>query len=268
MFGWLVNKHYENLRECSPYIIDGTVCAPENKGSPVPEGIEDNTYKGIVIFKNGKTLCNDLVNKGFLNQMNLAEPKDVSSSYKLAKFLRNRPDKDGAYILESATGNMMRASKIKNSDDVQYSRLVPKDFIFCSGVPEGIDFERFLRLELGNKTMLAMDLTQKFKNVEAFQIKRSAYGKLRMGKVTHFDCQGLIEEVFFDPYEDEDMIFEYYRNYRDAQGTPYKDSDDFLIPYSTKITPTNVRCNYSTKKIIIPTLENLTCQEYQKAAAK
>ncbi len=65
---------------------------------------------------------------------------------------------------------------------------MPRNFIFEAGTS--------LRPEdLGTKSRLAVKLPFCYPHTETYQIKCSAYGSLGMGKVTHFNRAGLVEEV-------------------------------------------------------------------------
>jgi len=230
IFDWLVKYHCErNLKECSPYIEDGVIYHPANMKKAVKEGKENKAYEGILIFKNGNTLLDRLVRDRLVNSMDISKPIDVDSIDKFLNFMSNREEEDGVFVYESARGKMMRVSKVKDlaEGNTPLKSKLPSDFIFYDGV-KGNNLERVLRGELGTKTRLAMDITERYPDVNAYQIKRSAYTRLGMGKVTHFNSNGLVEEYFLKP-EELNLINGVYRRYEpSAQGPVKKEQTDNL----------------------------------------
>ncbi|MFC2134855.1 hypothetical protein ACFLTH_09575 [Bacteroidota bacterium] len=68
---------------------------------------------------------------------------------------------------------------------------IPNDFIHEK------ETETPTRLDLGTKTRLAIKIPSMHEGISAYQVKLTAYGPLGLGKVTHFDYEGLQREFFF-----------------------------------------------------------------------
>ncbi len=188
-----------NLRQNLAYYDGGMFKPPENRFQQIKEGRENNSYNGICVFKNGSTLCDRLVEDGRVHRLDIDEPYDLSTESRWFDFLENREDEDGVYVYEPRTGQLYRISKIKdmNRSVSRLSDYVPPDFVFYHpdtyvlGNPESM-----LRKNIGTKTRLAIDLPVSYPGVQAYQIKRSGYTPLGMGKVTHFNNNGLAREYF------------------------------------------------------------------------
>ena len=205
IFKWLVRYHHErNLETCMPYLgADGVIRPPANRGLPVKEGRENKEYDGILIFKNGNTLVDRLINDKLVDARDVSVPMDVGTIDKLFTFLDEREDEDGVFVYESARGQMTRISKVRdiNTQTKQLKSSVPGNFIYS----QGESGEQELREMMGTKTRLAIELPQFYSDINAYQIKRSAYTPLGMGKVTHFDKDGLSQEFHME-YTPEGII--------------------------------------------------------------
>ena len=198
LFWWLVDYHCQkNLQNCLPYIDEGVMRHPNDRSKPVAEGRETNAYQGILIFKNSDTFLDRLVEDQLVDPEDIDEPVTINSLEDFFQFYDERGDEDGAFVYESEKKQIVRISKIKDPDinKIPLSKKVPVNFVYHDNHDE-YGLERTLRRNVGTKTRLAIDITEKYPDVHAFQIKRSAYGKLGMGLVTHFNTKGLREDFF------------------------------------------------------------------------
>jgi len=84
-----------------------------------------------------------------------------------------------------------KLSNLGRKDTISLRDMLPRDFIAVE--TDSLLNER----NLGTKTRLAIKLPQAYDRTKAFQIKRTAYGLLGIGKVTQFGPQGLEQEFFF-----------------------------------------------------------------------
>jgi len=180
-----------NLEKCLPYIVEGRIRSPKNSYKPVHEGRENKEYDGITVFMNGNTLIDKLQRTGLVNPKVIGERIPISSIDDMSAFLEGSEDEDGVYVYEPAKDQLVRIAKIKDSGKDLYG--IPPDFVFY-GSDLSIDD---MQPHIGTKTRLANELVQTFPGIEAFQIKRSGYTPLGMGKVTHFTSQGLARELYF-----------------------------------------------------------------------
>ena len=230
MFKWLVEYHCKhNLEACLPYIQDGIFSFPE--GHDIEEGYEENTlpsYKGLVIFANGDTLIDKLRENEVILDKKEPEFREINSNTSLFNYIDSVRNSDGAYVFNSIKSKMAKVRLLNNNPyhckDVSLEDMLPENFLSEDG---SVDTD-----EIGTKTRLAATLPavytdeSKGQNVETYQIKRTAYGNLKMGKVTHFDKDGLNEEFFlqYDPehkgsfINEEAKIVGVYRRYERLAG--------------------------------------------------
>ncbi len=230
LFGWLVEYHERNLEECLPFIKAGRIRTP--RGKTLEEGVENEYYSGLLIIANGDTLMDRLKINGVI----IGEPErpfEFGTKERLFSYLDRQKASDGAYVLDGVNKRISHVSEFNNHPDSlpegrHLADLLPMDFVEHRG-------EIFDPRTIGMKTRLASRLPQAYTNTGAYQIKRSAYGRLGMGKVTRFTADGLAEEVFFD--------------YRPASNGPfvapgivavhrtYQPSSEGLVKLSESISP-------------------------------
>lgn len=236
IFNILLKYHGEkNLAKCAPYIKDGVIYSPANHYKPIKEGKENKEYAGITIFKNGDTLLNKLKERRYVNPKAIDEFEDISTLEKFFDFLDSKNsegddgEEDGVYIFESKNKKIARVSKIYCPES-PIENKIPLDFIYFNGMNGSVNPWNELYRKLGNKTRLAIDLTHLYNDVEAYQIKRSGYTQLGMGKVTHFNKNGLSEEFFFmhNPEQNlfiypEQKIIGVYRSYNNKNGDLFRE---------------------------------------------
>lgn len=203
LFDWLVRYHTEvNLLPKLPFIETGQYL--KRDGTPVKEGEENEDTSGCLILSNGDSLVRRLKDENIILDRTEKEFTVADNYPLLANFLNENEKKDGAFVYDGKHGSITRISMFANSleqmDGIRssYECYLPSNFVFekaTSMTPHQYDDH------IGRKTDLAMVLpiahTKDDSIVHAYQIKRTAYGQLGLGKVAHFGPNGLIEEFFF-----------------------------------------------------------------------
>lgn len=237
LFRWLVNYHCShNLEACRPYIHNGIIYSPSTS-EPLREGFEENElqvgqikYKGVLIVSNGRTLLDDLIAGDVIEEGNIGPFVGIDGENSLFDYLDNQENSDGGHILDSANNQIARAYEFNNKPPAlgingTYSLFdrIPHDFCSYDGKVSPIN-------NLGLKTRLAIKLPQvklpqvhpqqAHPHIETYQIKRTAYTPLGMGKVTHFNKDGLAEEFFLmqNPDSENEEIIGVHRNYSRENG--------------------------------------------------
>ena len=232
VFDWLVKTHCQNLQRSLPYIKDGVLRHPKDDYQPVEEGLETNAYKGILILRNSDTLLERLVNDRLVNPYAIGrKPITINNQEEFLNFYDKRGAEDGVWVYESGKNQIFNISKVKdpNEDHLFLSKKLPSDFIHYDGCQED-NLEIHLQEDTGTKTRLALEITDRYPDVNAGQIKRSAYGDLRMGKVTGIDQYGLNQEFFFQ-YEN-NTIYGVFRKYNEKTEL----MEEWKIPASSLLS--------------------------------
>ncbi|MBS3122127.1 hypothetical protein J4434_04545 [Candidatus Woesearchaeota archaeon] len=243
LFPWLVYMHYQNLMDCMPFIADGSL--RDRKGLPIKEGREADVYSGVLILANGTTLIDRLQLDGVVEDKILGAFTPLSSRRDFMDYIKRKQEdsSDGAYVVDSHRERMVYVSEFNSRIPINISDYVPQDFFYYeSGLPE--------ETNIGLKTKVAIRLPLRYDNVDTYQIKRSAYTKLGLGKVTHFNMQGLAEEFFFkvEPNCDgpfvvpEQPIVGVYRTYERKDGA-------LICTEERRIDP---RTEYDAKSVFVP----------------
>ena len=224
IFEDLVKYHCTaNLDACRQYFKEGQIL--DNEGNPLQEGSDLKTpHRGLLILRNGSTLLDKLVHNGRVHSADIDAPVKLDTEEDLYHFLKFKEENDGVYVYESQLGQMRRVSYVVPPENkATIDNRLPRDFIYKAG---GCDAAT-RRLKLGVKTRLALELTaEEGTKIQAFQIKRSSYGHLGMGKVTHINGDGLKREFYLEyrpnhtgPFVDEEQrIVGVYKNYRKENG--------------------------------------------------
>lgn len=224
-FEWMVRYHTTvNLGRCLSHIEGGRVY---QNGQPLEEGLTENKlYPGVIIIADGEGLIQRLKQEGVAWGVQETEHARILDEQSLSDYLDNLQNTDGAHVFDSVRGVATRARKIRDPphlprdfdpyNETMLSRMLPKDFVASdSSVP---------LTEIGTKGVLALEIPQAYPQAHVFQIKQTAYGRLGMGKVTHFSADGLVEEFFLAPNQDPlqaslnpgDSIQGVYRRYAKA----------------------------------------------------
>ena len=233
LFEWLVQYHINtNLQPNLKHLSQGRYTSP--RGKAVLEGEENDDTTGCLILANGDSLVRRLQEEKII--LDRVPPKFIQTedytSFKA--FLDKNEKKDGAFVYDGKNNTITRISRFANHaegmDGIRdsYRKFLPANFVYEEAVamtPEDYDDH------IGTKTDLSMVLpiarTTNDSKVNAYQVKRTAYGQTGLGKVTHFGPQGLKEEFFFHydptsngPFIDEEHgIVGVYRSYeRNEKG--------------------------------------------------
>ena len=243
IFPWIVEHHYKrNLLEIGmPLISNGRIYI---NGKPLKEGSDKNApYHGFLFLVDGLEIFSRLVREGMVNDIKDGPRRleSLAADYKSSTPLltsRQFSDyliqeegfgEDGAYIYNSVTGNIVRVSELNNNprlpNDFSLVERIPRDFVHVNG--------KFELGEIGTKTRIAIKIPASMEHIHAYQIKRSPYGDestgIGMGKVTHFDRNGLAEEFFFGKSGAD--ILGFYRHYS-RNGDELCRPQDLIMPLS------------------------------------
>ena len=235
IFTTLVRYHITyNLPNALEFFDGERIC--DSKGNPLVEGSDkDVPHDGFLLVADGDTLTNRLQKDNIVLDQTLEDCVKVDSEEGLMQFLYEHTNVDGAYVCNTSNDTVRRVREFNNNIKVNPKNKLPSNFYKSDGVSD----EENMRLT-GTKTSLAMkapwDYTKSNysyierirnylfgkkvdKDVESFQIKRSAYGKLGMGKVTHFKHDGLHQEFFFRYDKNREAIMGVHKIYdRDNKG--------------------------------------------------
>jgi len=237
LFGWLVNYHYSNLEECLPYIHEGVLSIERKKfdqgkitrkvKEQLIEGRENELYSGVLIVANGHTLA-DRLKDGKVITSELEDWSKINGEDDLANYLSEQNGNDGAYLLDSYNGRITHAAELNNNPDslpgdLPIYEMIPDNFVYSDGSNSNLG-------KIGTKTRLAIKIPHAYEHTETYQIKRTAYTPLGLGKVTHFGTQGLIEEFFFRYNPAQSNIEGVYRRYE-------RDEDNLLVRVEEKTIP-------------------------------
>lgn len=237
IFDWLREYHKtRNLDACLPHISsEGAVISPFT-GRPYIEGEGENElYNGALIVSNGHTLVRDLIQDRIIEDDVIDGYHPIKDRDAFFSYLEKQKNNDGAFLYDSHEGGITRIYELGNKpqglERINMLDFIPEDFVSFDGRVS-------IRSNLGTKTRLAIKLPQAYPSIETFQIKRSPYTNLRMGKITHFTRHGLAEEFFLmsvlggdlTPREYAD-IMSVYRQYRRRgdKVTRYFETRDMLL---------------------------------------
>lgn len=223
LFRGLVEFHSRyNLERCLPYINNGRLSYPW-RAEPLEEAFDENELcKGVLVIANGETLVDRLVGHGLAKVEDIGEFSSVYGIEEFIQHVSSQKNFDGAYIYDGINKRIAKVSELNNNpENLPYNSWVmktslPYDFVDEDGKLNPLE-------HIGMKTRLAIKIPHAFKGVEAYQIKRSAYTSLGLGKVTHFTHEGLMEEFFFRPCGNE--IEGVYRSYKRVGGEVVREEE-------------------------------------------
>lgn len=192
LFEWLVAYHVQkNLPACRERISEEGVYRSSRPLRPGLDEIANEEYTGLLIFSNGDELINRLRDVGVINDSKEPEFVPVREYMEFQRLLDEEGGRDGAFAYNSKRGLMARVLELNNRlPSPSYEQCLPRNFVNEEGSiapTEGV---------IGTKTRAAIKVSASYSNVDAFQIKRTAYNKLGMGIVTHFR-NGCLEEMFY-----------------------------------------------------------------------
>ncbi|HIG92684.1 TPA: hypothetical protein HA242_01485 [Candidatus Woesearchaeota archaeon] len=214
LFEWLVQYHLDtNLSPVLPHIKHGRAYSAQ--GEPAIEGEENDWAKGCLIIANGQTLAQRLREDKIILDHVAPRFSPAPSYGQFSDYLAGSAKKDGAFVYDGSHRSIARVARFTNaSDSLDLARqlqlyLLPANFVFEKNETPltGADIDE----HIGTKTDLAIcapiAYTIPGSDVHAYQVKRTGYGDLGLGKVTHFAKQGLVEELFFRYAPDSDGPF-------------------------------------------------------------
>jgi len=213
LFPLLVKYHVQTLDD----LVRKDGLLPADKYD-LAEGSDKNVpYHGFLILADGPEIFDRLQREGLISDMSDEILREYDSSILLTKpdffdYLKHQDGEDGAYVFNSRTGHIVSCQFNNNPgqlpDSFNILDAIPIDFVRHKG-------QKVLLRELGTKTRIAIKIPASMDSVHAYQIKRSPYGNkstgIGMGKVTHFDRYGLLEEFFF--MRNEGVVVGVYRDH-------------------------------------------------------
>ena len=231
-FEWMVQHHIgTNLPKCLPYLEGGRI---HQDGAPLQEGIDENKlYQGTLVVADGEGLIQRLKD----NRMAWGVGKThttVRDAADLSSYLTAIENPDGGHVYDSVRGLMTGVKHFRDPAnlpqdfdpyDIEFLRTVlPKDFSSSDGS----------NLDVGNRGLVGLAVPLGYSEAHVFQIKQTAYGELGIGKVVHFSNQGLVEEFFFAPCEDQlqntldpmNAVQGVYRAYSKAGNKPVRVTEE------------------------------------------
>jgi hypothetical protein len=203
MIGYHVNENLmpfikNNPDYASPKKI---ISALEKEGSD--EGV---TQKGFLVIANGSTLVDRIKEGDFITDSDPPEKHEVPTLDLLISFIKNNIGEDGAFLYDGENKEIRQVQGYENNNSL--IRKIRAQKIETSIIPPNFIYHKADALtskalkKIGRKTDLAMFLPIAYSNehsdVGAFQIKRSRFGPLGLGKVTYFKSDGLHKEFYFD----------------------------------------------------------------------
>jgi len=245
-FEWMV-QHYidKNLPKCLPYLEEGRI---NQDGSPLQEGIDENKlYPGTLIVADGEGLIQRLEK----NQMAWGigkNPTLVRDAADLSSYLISIKNPDGGHVYDSVRHLMTGVKHFRDPANLP-SNFDPYNMDFLRSVlPKDFSSSDGSNLDVGNRGLVGLAVPLGHTEAHVFQIKQTAYGKLGMGKVTHFSADGLVEEFFLAHNEDplqatlnpENSIQGVYRRYAKAGDRLVKVVEEVrdLRVYNPVLAPT------------------------------
>ncbi|MBS3116356.1 hypothetical protein J4421_02045 [Candidatus Woesearchaeota archaeon] len=205
-FEWLVRFHFEhNVAPNLSSFRNGQLC--DSRGKPLKEGKDTNSPTfGYLILENGDTLVSRLHDEDIILDLEPPQFHPTPTYDAFIAFLKAHEDEDGAFFSAAQHSTTAKISTYNNqasalkADRLRSLTLIPPDFVFFDQ-KHPVTAQQY-DLHVGTKTDLAIRLPYLYSrrldcDVHAYQIKRSPYGTVGLGKVTDFGAQGLEKEFFF-----------------------------------------------------------------------
>jgi hypothetical protein len=277
IFNYLVQQHLANLHSAlRSYDSETGRLIDFYKQRPLPEGTsENNSYDGVLIISDGEVIGDALIKKGIVKNQDSIDYKSVSTLDDFFDYFDELENSDGAHFYDNRTHRMGRVQKFNNdfskilsetddkeseNNDKEYEAhkkrvqsYLPDNFIFSKGAT----LERNIK-NIGLKTDLALNIIQRYDQVDAYQLKQTPYGHLGMGLVTHLGNipgtgeKGLIETFGFEYAPESDGPFVHDEHPIVAVYTQYGKKDGRVV---------------EIQKHYLPLVDGQICMpEYQKAA--
>ncbi len=227
MFNALVHYYLEqSLPNIQRNIKDGQVQSTL-ANEPLQEGEENKYIQGIIVFADGNTLADRLVQDRVIKDVSYPQFTTINNREELNKYFAQARKHDGAFFYNGSAQAIARANWVNDEPNgtpeiqTRYHQIAPKRAQFVH--PEFVEENNHTPLDLatlenkiGRRTSLALVLPFVYStidsNVQAYQIKQSAYGQLGMGTVNHYTPQGLSKRFLLKhepktngPYIDETL---------------------------------------------------------------
>ena len=225
LFEDLVDYHVtRSLEKCLPFIENGKILNPNiSQRSPFRQGFGENKlYAGTLLVSDGNRLLTSLIRDNRVKQHSdhLSDFVQIEGTDGLAEYFDSLtmpgddPSIEGAFIYDSLEGKIARVYEIGNMDHEKpidravryiaalFGRRQEQPGFADALPPDFCSYDQSVPVEgksIGTKTRRAIDIPRTYSNIraQAYQIKQTAYTEFGMGKVTHFDKDGLNEEFFF-----------------------------------------------------------------------
>ena len=208
IFNWLVREHLlRDWPNVKPHVKDGKLVSHNIK----PGKTENEYYGGILIFAKGKNFAEDLKKNNIVLAGKTNVPYNIHTFDRFNRYCARFRVEDGATVIDKSSDMAYHVSVFNNNPQIFWTfkdklnflfhgkyrkyniqQALPRDF---ASIKESTKIGEYSS-NPGNKTYVAIVLPQAYPKVHTFQIKRTAYTPLGMGKVTHFDSKGLVEEFF------------------------------------------------------------------------
>lgn len=253
IFRWLVEYHCTvNLVKCLKHMKDGKVI--DRDGLPYSECYDENeVYKGLLLIASKDEMLSKLSEEDLIQDEEPDGFVELGGKESFFDYIKKQRSSDGAYLFDSKNSVITRVAALNNnhhklSQNFPLYSMIPKDFVSYT---ESLTNVR----NIGLKTRLAIKLPHVFDDLDTYQIKKSAYTDLGLGKVTHFNQDGLVEEFFLmqnnavnGPFVFEEQgIVGVYRKYA-------KDNDGKIIKIVDEIVDVE---SLFDRESLIPCTENI-----------
>jgi len=163
-------------------------------------GAENKSQVGAAFIANGAAVLNRMVALEMIAQEDIDDSIAIPSQSAFETYMLEKGEEDGCHVIDSASNEINRvgeiyADKCPEFKDAKYfTSRVPTDFVTPGGL------ESIKLGNIGTKTRLVMRAPFLLEGVSGFQIKRTQYGPLGLGKVTWFDKLGLYKEFFMTTF--------------------------------------------------------------------
>jgi len=226
-------------------------------GRSLRENTETPYHPGLLFLANGVASLNKLIKKRWVpydREEDISEFDNVKDYRDFAEYIKRVTESGGegtAYAFNAEHQKITAVPEFTNSPESPfYNRITRKvnqmlgrkNESLVDAVPgDFLSLKKEIPVSgnrLGTKTGIAIRLSRDNSDVHAYQVRRTVYGELGLGKVTWFDQDGLREEIYLDrkanalAYIDpERKIVAIHRSYRDMKGEPFRDEDGKLTPF-------------------------------------
>lgn len=293
LFFRLVERHCTvNLQKCRRFIDvqhEGIAVLSEEH-MPYGQGVDEcEHYPGIFIVKNGPETLQDLVRKKWILDEVIGGFQAAARGEEFLGILARDDDvknEGRAYLFDGVNQSVTQVYKFANepspvarrfrfdvlgmhfdvgvgrsnpyySERLRLEELLPRDFL---STDSSVALHPAV---IGTKTDLGMRFPRAYPELHTLQIKRASYGDFGMGKVTHFDKEGLVEEMYIaigeqvrGPFIDAAYnLVGVHRVYRDEEGRPFRNAEERLTPYHVGLI--DPALGYRAESYVLPFLSKV-----------